>query len=207
MHVNFPDVHVIVEGVTDEAIVTKLLRYTEITSFQIQPLGGKSNIVKRLSGYNRSAESGSNWLVVVDLDHDAICAPQHMRQVLKCQIASERLHLRIAVRSIESWLLADVKGMASFTGIRAARFTVNPEREDHPKRYLVDLIDKECRKKGLRKGLLPPPRSKRAVGPGYTYLIERFAMKYWRPEVAAERSESLARCIRALENLKRQSAQ
>lgn len=201
-----PILYVIVEGVTDEPVVTKLLHHTGIESFLIQSLGGKSNILKRLSGYNRSSAGGSNWLVIVDLDNDADCAPRHLKELLFGR-RSENLSLRVAVRSMESWLLADCEGMRKFTGIRASRFPSDPESELHPKRYFIDLIERECKKERLRKGLLPSPHSNRLVGPGYTHLMQRFAMKHWRPEVAARRSDSLARCIRALEELKRQSVQ
>ena len=205
MREDSPILYVIVEGVTDEPVVTKLLHHIGIESYLIQSLGGKSNILKRLSGYNRSAAGGSNWLVLVDLDNDADCAPGHLKHIL-FDTRSENLHLRVSVRSMESWLLADREGMRKFTGIRANRFPTDPEGELHPKRYFIDLIDRECKRQGLRKGLLPSRQGNRVVGPGYTHLMQRFAMKHWRPEIAALNSDSLARCIRALEELRRQSA-
>ena len=55
--------------------------------------------------------------------------------------------------------------------------------------------------------MLPTRNGKLKVGPLYATRISEYTQFYWRPEVAAQRSDSLARCIRALENLKRQSAQ
>jgi len=55
------------------------------------------------------------------------CAPTVLRRRLKQQGAGrleipKALILRIAVREIESWILADRTGLASFLGIAAVNF-------------------------------------------------------------------------------------
>ena len=203
----FPGLQVIVEGQTDEAVFTRLLDFAEVHPYQIKAAGGKSKVTERLISYNRSARIGSYWLVVVDLDQDADCAPQHMRQIFKGQSRSEKLLLRIAVHSIESWLMADRRGMAQFLSIPANNFPANPDIIDNPKRFLINLVHQKCPPKQKRNLVKEMTGNRDLTGQGYRYWINRFASRQWRPEVAAQRSDSLARCIRALENLKRQSAQ
>ena len=117
--------------------------------------------------------------------------------------------LRIPVREIETWLLADPEMMARFLRISVKNFPSNPEALTDPKDFLINLVNRKCppRYRQLRRALLPDPQSGLLVGPYYAYRIASFAETHWRPEVAARNSDSLAHCIRALENLKRQSAQ
>ena len=196
---------IVVEGETDAVVVTRLLQGTGIFLDSIKVAGGKSKILEKLRGYNQSARFGGNWLVIMDLDQDADCAPGYLRRILPER--SSKLALRIAVRSCESWLIADYERMSAYTGINVRLFPPHPDEETDPKQSLVDLIDKKCRRSRLRRDMLPIPGSGRRVGPNYAVILRDFTLEHWRPEVAAERSDSLARCIRALEALKRQSAQ
>jgi hypothetical protein len=49
--------------------------------------------------------------------------------------------------------------------------------------------------------MVPRPASGRSVGPAYASRLIEFARSAWRPEIAAERSESLRRAIASLERL------
>ncbi len=97
--------------------------------------------------------------------------------------------------------------METFLGISRENFPVNPDQVVNPKLFLVDLVRRKCRKKRMREDMLPTRNGKLKVGPLYATRISEYTQFYWRPEVAARNSDSLARCIRALENLKRQPAQ
>ena len=67
---------IVVEGETDAVVVTRLLQGTGIFPDSIKVAGGKSKILEKLRGYNQSARFGGNWLVIMDLDQDADCAPE-----------------------------------------------------------------------------------------------------------------------------------
>ena len=196
---------IVVEGETDAVVVTRLLQGTGIFLDSIKVAGGKSKILEKLRGYNQSARFGGNWLVFMGLDQDADCAPEYLRQILPER--SDKMALRLVVRACESWLMADYERMSAYTGINVKLFPPLPDEAADPKQSLVDLIAKKCRRSRLRRDMLPMPGSGRRVGPNYAAILRDFTPEHWRPEVAAERSDSLARCIRALENLKRQSAQ
>ncbi len=192
---------IVVEGETDAVVVTRLLQGTGIFLDSIKVAGGKSKILEKLRGYNQSARFGGNWLVIMDLDQDADCVPGYLRRILPER--SSKMTLRIAVRSCESWLIADYERMSAYTGINVRLFPPLPDEETDPKQSLVDLIDKKCRRSRLRRDMLPIPGSGRRVGPNYAVILRDFTLEHWRPEVAARNSDSLARCIHALEQLPR----
>lgn len=81
--------------------------------------------------------------------------------------------------------------------IPIANFPLNPDAEEDPKRTLVNIV----RSKGSRKlkaDIVPLAGIESIVGAGYLTQIEAMA-KVWRPDVAAQNSDSLRRCLKALE--------
>ena len=64
-----------VEGDLDEAVLRRLVKEQENAVLKT-PYGksGKSHLRKRLASYNQAARF-SPWIVLMDLDHDADCAP------------------------------------------------------------------------------------------------------------------------------------
>ena len=204
MQKHLPGLFLAVEGRTDLVVLKKLLDFLEICVFDDFSKGGKGELLKKLEGYNNDANRVP-WLVVLDLDQDAKCAPDYLRRVLPTP--SSKMLLRIAVHSVESWLMADSGGMARFLQIPAGNFPKNPDMVADPKLFLVDLVRRKSRSNRILQDIFPEGNSERSVGPGYSGLIAEFTQRYWRPQIAAERSDSLARCIRALEDLKRRSVQ
>lgn len=192
-----------VEGRTDRIVLTKLLNLLDVSIIDAFSKGGKGELLKKLDGYNQNARH-VHWLVVLDLDQDAECAPDYARSILPSP--NSNMLLRIAVHSIESWLMADRVKMAQYLGIPSENFPLNPDAVKDPKRFLVNLIRRKSRSNPLRQDMLPVDFGERVVGPAYISRLEEFVQKHWRPAVAARRSDSLARCIRALEDLKRQTA-
>jgi hypothetical protein len=75
-----------------------------------------------------------------------------------------------------------------------------PENLPNPKQMMVNLARKS-RKRAIREDMVPVPGTTARVGPGYTFRIMEFATTLWRPEVAARVSNSLARCISALQRV------
>lgn len=191
--------HIAVEGITDEAVIKRLLRHTNIACDLTRGLMGKAALIKQLSKYNEAARF-SNWLVVVDLDQDAECAPEFIKEQLPNAAAG--MLLRLPVRAVESWLLADREHLARYLGIAVQNVPLNPDLETDPKITLVNLARK-CRKKDMREDIVPRPNSGLKTGPGYTGRMLEFVRhrEYpWRPEIAAQHSDSLRRCIAALKN-------
>ncbi len=106
---------------------------------------------------------------------------------------------RIAVRSIESWLMADRKNFADFLGISIQHLPLNPEDEINPKRLLIELA-KHSRKREIREDMVPKPKSTAKIGPNYTPRLSEFVREQWEIESAQKQSKSLQRAIFALKN-------
>jgi len=194
-------VSVLVEGITDEAVVRRILEHVGLTCGVVYGKGGKGALLGRLPNCNQAARFAP-WLVVVDLDQDADCAPPFVRSVLPNP--ADGMHLRVAVRAIEAWLLADAERLAVFLGIRAALIPPNPDAEQDPKSTLINLA-RRSRRRIIREDIVPREGSGGRVGPGYAGRLIEFvaaAEHPWRPDIAARRSDSLRRCLETLQALR-----
>lgn len=188
-------VSVVVEGPSDAVIVSRIIQLAGLRLGTTYPQGGKHQLDRRLSAYNNAARF-SYWLVVRDLNGDAACAPDLIHRILPAP--SRFMRLRIAVRAAEAWLLADRQSIARFLAIPAERIPMNPEALADPKKELVNLA-RGSRRRSIREDMVPQQGTTGRVGPGYPGRIIEFALDSWRPNVAAQRSQSLARCIAAVE--------
>ena len=190
-----------VEGLVDELAVRALFEKTVASNatISVYPQHGKAKALRKLPKLNESACSAVRFFVLVDLDRDE-CAPLLLKEHLP--VPSPFLSFRIAVRAVESWLLADRERMANFLGISVKRIPKRPDELDDPKTELVNLARKS-RRKSIRR-MAPRRGSGRPVGEDYTLNITEFIKKYWKPQEARRNSDSLDRAIRSIENLARE---
>ena len=193
-----PPVKVVVEGDLDGLVAEHLLVKAGLEIGEIYVSSGKAKLDRKISGYNNAARH-SPWLILRDLDHDAECAAT-LANVLVAAPA-EWLILRIPVRSIESWLIADEVGISGFLGISNAVVPADPENLEDPKIELVKLARRSNR--NIATGLIPTARSGRKVGIEYNGLMEEFIRKHWSIDraVANGRSLSLTKVVNHLTNL------
>jgi hypothetical protein len=198
-------IHGAVEGLLDEAVLKRLIAHVGAEPGPIHVKHGKANLRNGIQGYNAAARFAP-WAVLVDLNHEAECAPPLVNDWLPSP--RQRIRLRIAVREVEAWLLADRARLARFLGVARSRIPQTPDNLDDPKQTMVNL-GRGSRRRALREDMVPRPRSGIAQGPAYTSRLTEFVndrAKGWRPEVAAHGSDSLDRCIRSLRGLADQSA-
>ena len=189
-----------VEGLLDEAVLRRLVLYVGATPTSVYGKTGKQRLLQQLNGYNQAAQQAP-WLVLVDLDDDAECAPPYKAHCLP--EPATRMCFRIAVREIEAWLLADRDRLAQFLSINVARIPQSPEEIPNPKRMMVQLA-RASRRRGVREDMVPRPESGRDVGPVYTGRLIEFVTNTrsgWRPTVAARSSNSLMSCLQRLQEL------
>ena len=106
----------------------------------------------------------------------------------------------LAVRAVEAWLLADTERIAAFLRIARGRVPGDPETLDNPKATMVALT-RASRRKDVREDMVPRDGSGRPIGPAYSSRLIEFISYSWRPEVAAERADSLRRAIDCLKCL------
>ena len=102
--------------------------------------------------------------------------------------------LRVAVREVEAWLLADREGLADFLTVALNKFPEYPETELDPKQKLINLARK-CRSRRLSAELVPAPGSSAPIGPGYNARFCEFVVNYWNIDRARNRAPSLDRAI------------
>jgi hypothetical protein len=184
----------------DEAVLRRLIALCGATVGTIYGRNGKTHLQQRIAGYNRAAQH-SPWVVLVDLDEDAACAPL-LRTDWLPQPASQ-LCFQVAVRQVEAWLLADRQRLSRFLSVEVARLPCTPEAVLNPKQLVVELAGRS-RSRAIREDMLPRPGSGHRVGPAYASRLIEFVDdtdRGWRPDVAANVSDSLARCLRCLRRL------
>jgi hypothetical protein len=179
-----------VEGVLDEAVLRRILADVGGALGPVHGGRGKNHLRQRLPGYNNAARF-SPWIVLVDLDNDAQCAPPFAEAWLPQPAA--HMHFRVAVRAVEAWLLADRKAFARFLGVSPSAIPSHPEGIPDPKQMVVHLAQ-QARRSAIREDIVPRPGSGRRVGPAYSSRLTEFVEQRWRPDIAASLSESLRRC-------------
>ncbi len=189
-----------VEGMPDEAVLRRIViaRRAEVHRIQVQR--GKANLRRALPGYNAAAQ-GDPWLVLVDLDRDFDCAAALVADWLPAPSAYMRL--RVVVREIEAWLLADRERFARFFSVPISAVPDRPDELPDPKATLLSAI-RRSRRRAIQVDMLPRPNSGRQVGAAYTSRLIEFASdndRGWRPQVAARRSPSLSSCLTRLDSL------
>jgi hypothetical protein len=189
----------VVEGPSDVGVARALLKAVGLTpAASPYVMNGKAHLDSRLPAYCRAAAQAP-WLVLRDLDRDAPCAG-----ALVARLAPRRPPLmcfRIAVRSVEAWLLADRARIAEFLHVSPALVPRDPEDESDAKRVLVGLAGRS-RRREIREDMAPHWGSTARVGPNYTWRLNQFAEELWNPRSAARASPSLQRCLAALESLR-----
>jgi hypothetical protein len=189
-----------VEGDTDAAVLTRLIEEVGCSRGQIYGRRGKEFLRSRISRYN-SAAKFSPWVVLVDLDEIHDCAPALRGQWLP--EPAQMMCFRVAVREVESWLLADAERFAAFFGVRRGLVPQDAENLMRPKEALVNLA-RNSRRRPIREGLVPRPGSGRTVGPAYSSWLIEYAQdpaEGWRPSVAARNSRSLRACLACIRAL------
>lgn len=161
---------------------------------------GRGNVQRELEAYAALAQV-MPVLVGVDLDGDE-CAPTLLRGWGRLP-SQAGLLLRVAVREIESWVLADQKRVASFIGAAPNEVPRRPDELADPKRSLLELARTHAGSE-LRADLVPRnyDASYPRIGPAYNLRLCAFVAKKWRPHVARTKSASLERAMAALERLR-----
>lgn len=186
-----------VEDRLSDAVVRKLLREST-NSFNVSSkvTNGCDKIKKGIKDINDSAR-GMPFMVLVDLDTEE-CAPILISKWLK-EPKHPNMIFRVAVREVESWVMADADGFSRFLGIKPSLFPFDMDSIDDPKRFLIQMAGKS-KKKELRKAIVPKPGSNTRVGPDYNGVLISFVYSDWDITRAIKRSKSLKHAVDAIDN-------
>ena len=191
-----------VEGPTDEPVARRLLAEAGLQAGPFKLAGGKSGIDKDLRRWNVSA-ARRPWLVIRDLDHDDLehCIPALRSLLLGNTPARDGMCFRLAVRSVEAWLIADHEGFRSYFRLRRSRMPDDIDAIEDPKSELID----RCRRsmsRDIREGIPPVRGSGRSIGPEYVAIVGEYCQDHWNPQQARTRSPSLDRALKDLDRLR-----
>lgn len=137
-----------------------------------------------------------SWLVLRDADRDAGDCPARLRQQLLPHGQPEGLCLRLPVRSLEAWLLADADAFAAHFRVRRALLPPDPDEQENAKRALVQT----CRRSTSRSVVAAMCGRDDKPGPEYTPGLRAYIEQAWDPARAADSSPSLARAFTEIED-------
>lgn len=148
---------------------------------------GKGALDQRIEGLVIAARHGRRVLVLRDLDAEPCAGPVIARLVSQPQPG---FCLRLAVRAVEAWLLADHNGIARGLKIPKSGLPPQPETITDPKDALRRL-GQGSRDPEIRRQCGATPQV-------FGALTAALATEVWDPKRAAARSPSLARALQRL---------
>ena len=180
----------VVEDRPSEVVVRRLLMATgrEFLLDNVQRWS-KDTIRARIHGINRAAR-GFPWLVLTDQDTAKRCPPVAIRELREPK--HPNLLYRFAAMEIESWILADRRGAASFLRVPCHRIPQDTDSIAQPKEFLLGLA-RRSRSRAIREDLVPRRGSTSRVGPDYNGRLSEFVAEGWDPGAACDHSPSLKR--------------
>lgn len=157
--------------------------------------GGFGYLRSRMDSWREMAQH-QVMLVLTDLDQTA-CPVALRDEWLRQRPLPDRLLLRVAVREVEAWALADHVAMRALVGPKGT-LPLQPDNLPDPKQALLQLAKKAP--KLIRDDLLRTGSGGHlAQGLGYNARLVSWAKSQWNPQRAAERSPSLARARRRVQ--------
>lgn len=184
-----------VEDVLGEAVSKRILTKMGISVSQELGFKGKSYLQQKAQNLNEAAK-GFDVFMLADQDSGEECPPQTIYSWIRGP-RHPRFFLRIAVMEVESWIMADQKGIARFLSLPSGRIPLDTDALSHPKEFLVSLA-RRSRSKRLRVDLIPRPGATSKVGPGYNQRLQEFVRLHWDIERASQVSRSLKRTLARL---------
>ena len=197
-------IYLVPEGDMEKAVAAKLLPFYGHVLGTIYDQGNGCDYIREDAvKFRHLATESTGVLVLTDFrDAKVTCVADALQKYILDKVPNPpRTFLcRFAVNEIESWLLADRKGLAEFMNVAVSKIPAQPESEEFPKRTLVNLA-RASRKRKIREGIAPPPGHYAAVGPDYMCLMREFITDFWNIEIAMRCAPSLERCVRRLREL------
>lgn len=185
------------EDELSEAIALRLISELQQPVYLTHILrkGGFGYLRSMMDSWRQMAQQ-QIMLVLTDLDR-ANCVVEFRDQWLAGRPAPDSLLLRIAVREVEAWVLADHVAMSELLGRRVV-FPVEPDALPDPKQTLMGLAKKAS--KAIRDDLIKIRDGQLSQGLGYNARLSHWVNTVWCPQRAAALSPSLARARSRLQS-------
>lgn len=186
------------EDALSEAVGKRLLAEIE------QP--AEVDLCFRKSGYGYLRANMKKWcelaalrpvVLITDLDQSD-CPAALLDDWYAGTARPANLILRVAVREVESWLLADHIAMRQLLGNKG-KLPVEPDLVPDPKQHLLALAKKARRE--VRQDLIQETGAAASQGLGYNARLTDLVVYSWSPTRAANRSPSLRKALVRLREL------
>lgn len=132
--------------------------------------------------------------LIAEMVHNSLVREWMVRDILP-----KAFLLRVAVRTIEAWLLADHEAIRGLLKRPQQVLHSNPEVHSEPKQELIQMARRGPRP--LPEALVPRAGDVASHGLGYNNALVEFVYRTWSPHRAAQRSSSLARTRQRLQEL------
>lgn len=185
-------VHLAVEDDLSEAVVRRSLLDTG-RDYVIGTVLGRSGygyLQSRANNWNAAAAAGTPIVLLTDLDKHP-CPSGLIDRWLDVK-PHANLVFRVAVREVESWLLADREGFADFLRVSPVNIPLQPDQIADPKQSLVNLA-RRSRTRAVRESIVPRRGSTAVQGPDYNGCLGDFVRSQWSRDAALGCSPSLGR--------------
>lgn len=195
---SFKPINLAVEDALSEAILRVILKQSRGNYFvgSCFSQGGSGNLKRKIPAFNNAAK-GTPFFVLTDLN-EYECPPVLMQEWLSMP-KHPNLFFRVAVREVESWLLAHRDALSKYLGIRREQIPLEVDNIINPKQLLIKLARKS-RYRNKREAIVPAPGSTAKVGPNYNGCLISFVTKNWNVPVAMRFSPSLKGTVSAVNN-------
>lgn len=186
-------IHLAVEDVLSEEVLRKLLAIfgPRFEVGQCYRQRGYGYLKKQAACFNQASRI-TPFLMLTDLD-TGVCPASLIAEWLPTARHSNFL-FRVAVREVESWLLADRATLARFLSVSPAVIPRDPETLPDPKRELISIA-KSSRRREVREAIVPSPKTTAKQGPDYNGCLARFVSEHWNPDAAKGSADSLRRIL------------
>lgn len=188
------EIAIATEDVLTEVVCERIANELGLKVFMRLRRGGCGYLKSRIGSFIEMARQYP-VLVVTDLD-DKVCAEELVRQWVAGRQVSDKFFLRVAVREVESWIMADRDGFGEFIG---ARIDFDPEQLPDPKAKLLHLALQAPR--AIREELISQRSAIASQGVGYNTKLSEFVAEHWCPRRASVASDSLRRTVERLSSL------
>ena len=181
-----------------EAIGLRLLAELSTSVTPNLSLGKKGSGYLR-SGIQKWRQLAHKQVVLIFTDLDRVECPVALREDwLGSANVPVNLMLRIAVREVESWVLADHQAFRKLIG-QKGKLPPDPDSLSDPKQHLLQLA--KLAPRTIKADLLKVSGAVSSQGIGYNSLLVRWVHSSWSPIRAAERSPSLKRTLDRLHEM------
>ena len=137
-------------------------------------------------------------LLLTDLDNER-CPATLIGAWSRHDAVPGQLLFRVAVRQVESWLLADREGVSSLLSVSVRQFPDNADELPNAKQSFLRLARRAPRR--IRDELTAEQGATASQGLGYNAFLCDFVRNRWDPARAATRSDSLNRARSRLAEL------